>query len=327
MVVSKDISVVIQGPIVYKRTQALINSVKKYYPDAEIVVSTWENSETDLLRGYDELMVNKDPGWAYFDKNNMKKYNVNRMLLSSQIGIEKASRKYVLKCRSDFVLKNNNLCKYVDAFKRRNPAFTITKQKIIVGSLFTLKYETYNRRKQRRPLHVSDFFCFGLKEDVRLFYDVPLVELEVFSRYFENNPTEIQDEIVTYRDRLWRFPPEQYLTLHFAERKFKDIKFEDCLHCNEVSDEFSEQVIVNNFIILDPRQSGLFSGKFPYNIYSRLCLCSETIWSGMYRNYVYQCDYKKYCDENHKVGLDIERCLRLLCVPYHFLKKVVRRFI
>ena len=98
---SDEISFVIQGPVIAKTTQQLLRTIRKYYPNAEVILSTWDSMYLNQLFGYDILVVNKDPGWEYYNVAYTKKYNINRMLYSSQKGIEKASRKYVLKCRSD----------------------------------------------------------------------------------------------------------------------------------------------------------------------------------------------------------------------------------
>ena len=78
------------GPIIAKTTQQLLGTIKKYYPNA-----TWDSRHLDQLSGYDTLIINNDPGWEYYNVACTKKYNINRMLYSSQKGIEKASRKYV----------------------------------------------------------------------------------------------------------------------------------------------------------------------------------------------------------------------------------------
>ena len=116
---SNEISFVVQGPIIAKTTQQLLGTIKKYYPNAEVILSTWDSRHLDQLSGYDTLIINNDPGWEYYNVACTKKYNINRMLYSSQKGIEKASRKYVLKCRSDLLLHHADLLKYVDEFKKK----------------------------------------------------------------------------------------------------------------------------------------------------------------------------------------------------------------
>ena len=64
MIDSKDISVVIQGAIDPIETKKCISSIKQYLPGAEIILSTWENSNLEGLE-YDHLVLSKDPG-AFF---------------------------------------------------------------------------------------------------------------------------------------------------------------------------------------------------------------------------------------------------------------------
>lgn len=52
---TKDISVVVQGPIDEELTILCLNSVRKYLPDSEIILSTWKNSNIKNL-DYDILV-------------------------------------------------------------------------------------------------------------------------------------------------------------------------------------------------------------------------------------------------------------------------------
>ena len=47
MINSKDISVVVQGAIDKENTPKCLESIRKYLPDAEIILSTWEGSEVE----------------------------------------------------------------------------------------------------------------------------------------------------------------------------------------------------------------------------------------------------------------------------------------
>ena len=106
MIDSKDVSVVVQGAVNNEYIAVVIDSIKKYLPKSEVVLSTWEGSNVENLK-YDVLVLNEDPGSVNFyraedselpgwiDKN--LQHNLSRQIVSSRNGIEKANIKYVLK--------------------------------------------------------------------------------------------------------------------------------------------------------------------------------------------------------------------------------------
>ena len=76
---SKDISVVVQGAINSEVTPKCLESIRKYLPEAEIILSTWEGSDVVGL-DYDKLVLNKDPGTFIYKRSNgaITENNMNR---------------------------------------------------------------------------------------------------------------------------------------------------------------------------------------------------------------------------------------------------------
>ena len=62
-ITSRDISVVVQGPIHKTRTKKCLQSIRKNLPAAEIILSTWQNSSVNGM-DFDILVANEDPGAA-----------------------------------------------------------------------------------------------------------------------------------------------------------------------------------------------------------------------------------------------------------------------
>ena len=120
---SKDISVVVQGAV-DKSTKKCLNSIRKYLPQAEIILSTWEGSNLKGLK-YDILVPNKDPGGVLICPKTKLYNNLNRQLLSTQNGLKKANRKYTIKFRTDFYLRGKEFLKYFDKFPIRNKQYSI----------------------------------------------------------------------------------------------------------------------------------------------------------------------------------------------------------
>ncbi len=103
---TQDITVVVQGAVDKKNTKLCLESIRKYLPGAEIVLSTWKDTDVTKL-DFDKVVLNPDPG-GYKDKYvNTFTNNTLRQLISTQNGIKRATRKYIIKIRSDLILKSN----------------------------------------------------------------------------------------------------------------------------------------------------------------------------------------------------------------------------
>src|SRR5436305_180058 len=108
MISNKDISIVVQGPILNESslnvtknmTKLICHRLKKLFPESELILSTWEGVSAQEIP-YDKLILNKDPGAVWFNYLNHNDINnCNRMIISTLEGIKAASRKYILKVRS-----------------------------------------------------------------------------------------------------------------------------------------------------------------------------------------------------------------------------------
>ena len=81
---SEEVSVVIQGTIC-DITPMTIASIRKYLPNAIIIISTWVECDVSGL-DYDEVIINIDSGgkacskWPEWKRIN----NINRQLVSSK---------------------------------------------------------------------------------------------------------------------------------------------------------------------------------------------------------------------------------------------------
>ena len=97
MVDFKEISVVVQGAISgkstdpehYQITKKVLQSIRKYLPGAEIILSTWKGSDVKGL-DYDQLVESDDPGAVLLGEyNGVKAFNnLNRQIVSSKAGLD-----------------------------------------------------------------------------------------------------------------------------------------------------------------------------------------------------------------------------------------------
>lgn len=300
MIESKDISVVIQGAV-SRETVILIRSIRQYLPEAEIVLSTWKGSIVDGF-DYDELILNEDPGAVSAVIDLRRKFNINRQIVSSVNGIKSATRPYILKCRSDMVLIGTDFLKFWDMYPQRDAKYALAEHKIIIPSLYTIKGEFFGDRFHPTPFHISDWCAFGIRQDIENMFDIPLVDMVDFSRYFVYHPRTKEYNCPVVDERYWRFPPEQYLGVCYAKKWEKDLDFPNCLAYENVDFEMAERFLVNNFIVVEPQEGQLILNKGPYYHMSlNPSFYPEYIKSTVYRRNVYEADYKKYCDPLFKV--------------------------
>jgi len=305
MIDSKDISVVVQGAIDPKYTKKCLKSIRKHLPKAEIILSTWEGSIVDGL-DYDILVENEDPGAIIQDFECNIYNNVNRQLISSQNGLKKVSRKYTLKLRTDFYLKGNRFLKYFDKFPVRNDKYAFFKHRVIVSSLYSREFSA-ERKKIKTPFHPSDFYFFGLTEDVKSYFEnIPIMKKEDMANYHY-----LYKERKPFLACTFRYSPEQYFCINYVWQHYPDIKFDDWTDWNDENIEFSKQFLYNNFIFLGLRESQIYSNKH------RLALIYE--WRGIrglifYQRFIKR--YKRYCDKNYKHKLDINPSYLYDCFKY-----------
>lgn len=291
----EDITVVLQGAIENKITKKSLRSIRKYLPKAEVILSTYKNKNIVQLDNlYDILILNKDPGGVIFDDTEQKNNNINRIIVSSFNGIKAANRKYVLRLRSDLVLKNNNFLKLTDELKKRDAKWALFKQKIYAYDIFSIKYEIGKNTKQRMPFHISDWCYFGLKEDLEKLFNIPLVLEPEFSRYFENNKKETTD---IHTSRLWKMSPEQYIVSQNAKKIFSEFDFNHYLDVNKDNIKVSEQFIINNFRVFSQKQWGIYTQKKLYKNVKMFCLNPFDYYSEVEQIK----DYNKYLNSNIQI--------------------------
>jgi hypothetical protein len=284
LIESKDISVVVQGAIDKKETPKCLKSIRKYLPGAQIILSTWDNSDTKNL-DYDILIENTDPGAVIHDFVFGMYNNTNRQIYSTQEGIKLAKNKYILKLRTDFFLKGNNFLNYWDKFNKSNKEFKCFNHRVIVASVYSREVSDLN--SSSLPFHPSDFFFFGEADDVKKYFlKTKLLSNEDLATY--PYKYEYKKPYITI---TMRYSPEQYLCLSFF-RQFYNIKFDDLTDWDKENVELSTNLLYNNFIFLGEQESEIFSKKHS------ISLKNEDKIAGLITYKQFVSKYKKLCDTN-----------------------------
>ena len=300
MIDSKDISVIVQGPINKKETPKCLKSIRKFLPEAEIILSTWQGTDISNL-DYDILVLCEDPGTTLIEEFTHKKTynNMFRQLVSTNEGLKKATRKYAMKLRSDLIFTSDRFLEYFNKFEARGNNYNLFKHKILTDVLFT-RFNIKTGKFENRviiPFHVSDWWLFGLKEDLDTYFmDTELVKEPEFTRYF--NLEGNQEKISPYGKARFKFAPEQYFGYSCFARNFDDIYMEDAADYSEELMEKFRQALVNNFIILEFKQSGIYLNKYPYSKNEKF---SGDQYIGLYNFWRYENEYKKYCDDTYEI--------------------------
>jgi hypothetical protein len=267
-------------------------SIRKHLPDAEIILSTWEDwDQKDYPRlPLDKIVLSPDPGGLIADEVHNVRNNVNRQILSTKAGLAHSTKPYSIKIRSDMTIEGTSFLKYFDRFPKRATDFCILKKRVIVSNLYTA-----HPKKTYFLFHPSDWFYFGLTEDVKNIWDIPLAPEPETSFWFKSRPRPLIDRIPFWNAR---FLPEQYIWLSFLKKNGYKIKYRHITDYGEEQLINSELSLINNVIVLDYKRQ-LNVNFLKYNPYMHDAKNQQ--------NHFYWLDqYKHYCDPGYCLPLRLQ---------------------
>lgn len=317
MIEDKDISIVVQGPVLgqakfnvtNEMTKVVCQRLKKLFPESEIILSTWSEASANGIY-FDKLVINQDPGATWFDYlDRDSRFNCNRLIVSTKAGIMAASRKYVLKVRSDLFLVTKGFLKYFNKYTLYNEDYKFVRSRIIAFSMWSIRGHKTCTFTMPKPFHISDWAYFGYKEDLLDLYDVPLVPEPEFAQWFLNRCKPFSDVAPAV---LWRMPPEQHITSSFF-KKYLALNLEHTADDSNNNMEKSAILLMNNFLILDHTQFSFISLKHFYFQFSR----------GNHEWFIYHKTWlKNYCEYigNHS-------CVKKIQYNTHIMARTIYFFI
>lgn len=290
-ITSEDISVVVQGPVADKKqTAKSLKSVRKYLPKAEIVLSTWNDADVTGL-DYDVLVLNEDPGSVDLMPITEKKNNVNRQIISTQNGLNKANRKYALKIRTDAEIVNLGFLKTFNNLLRqplkREKSYNYFKNRIIIDSCFTKNPGNINKSRQALCFHPSNICLFGYCEDLKSLFDIPLQTKFI---------VEVNNKQYQYR------VPEQYIWTKFLEKNGVYNPMDTMYYNDKYTRELSNRTILNNFFVLNHSLIGI---KLPKKIKT----CPKTIFESIMSTYDYLVLYQMMYDPDYKIPIQYKNSI------------------
>ncbi len=272
-----DVSFVLQGPIERGgrgSTAAACASIRASFPGAEIVVSTWEGSDTSGL-DHDTLVISSDPGGFGGHPFNA---NTNRQIVSSLAGVQGASRPLVVKVRSDIQFLSGALLTHWRRWEERSDELRLFEHRVLVPNVFTRR----PTHLSPYPLHPSDWCYFGTREDLELLFDVPHM------RARDSRTTVSSDAL---RD-LWytagevpTYTPEQWIFTQALKKADSRTTLRHVFDLSPKSVRLTELAFANNLAILDTyRQYGIWCPKYawPNRLFEDFSLFQHDQWLELY---------------------------------------------
>jgi hypothetical protein len=280
----KEISVIIQGPVIgpssaapeARLTHRCIESVRRHLPAAQIILSTYHDSDVRGLH-YDVLVENDDPGAVLQNDVLHIANNVNRQIVTTRNGLRAADRRFALKLRSDLLLEGTGWQTQFGAYPRRCRQWRVFEERLISCTV----YARNPRSLCRFPFHPSDWLYFGLRDDMMQLWDIPLAPEPETSRWFEHRPRPVPDAVPS---NLCRYVPEQYIWTTCL-RKHGALDFEHCHDYSHGAVELTELTFANNLILLEPRQLKMRCFKRRVGWRDWCTLYSHTDWLLMYHRF------------------------------------------
>lgn len=222
--------------------------------------------------------------------------NCNLQLAAVISGLRHVNGKYTLRVRSDYIFSNRKFLNYYfsNAFFPRRRASIFT-QRVLISELFTLNPYTL----ERFPLHFSDWFHFGLSNDVAALWDVEPMKL-ADGIYYKLHPFAPHSNALE-RHFVTRLAVEQYLTYSALKRHFGELRLE--YHNDLTSADLSMDILINNFIIADMEFCGVYIDKYQWNIKAdiipEVCVTSAD-WRKLAASG--QSDYRVFFDKKIKLA-------------------------
>lgn len=309
MINPAEISVVVQGPIYgageknprLRYTQRCCANIRKKLPGAEIILSTWEGSDVSGI-DYDTLVLSKDPGGikALIYEKTEKMDNTNRMIMSTREGINKVSRKYCIKLRSDMYIEAPKFLKYFGEYPIMQEDRSILKERVI--SL------PCNSPHRSTPLvfTIQDWFLFGLTVDVKKIWCLPQRD--------DKNLVK-RNGVIYYEDNLIG---EAYVWTKFVESDpyyaEKLSSYPWVIPYSKKNLDLYEKSLAQYTVIYNGEQLGLNSYKLKDKNYvtrnfGKASCYTHTEWQKL---------YKKYFQKGYKVNTSLEDMLDPLMYDFTF---------
>lgn len=263
---SSDMSFVVQGAVCGPTlgsnlyTKIMCHSIRKYFPKAEIILSTWKGEDVAGV-DYDKIIYAAPIEMTYIIRDDGKVYphTINHQIVTTKNGIALATRKYVVKVRSDLTFLGNGLSKFIGKYNDYSNSPEDNVWKIFSERILCLP--TYNPRKRIiYPYNICDWIYIGKNNDIKKLFDIPLADVKNLKIRSNNLYPTIQDNMGA----------EQYIWTSCLRKNGLPAILDTASSTANDAIHRSEQSLANNVVLLSAKKLQLKSLKSGYSGY-----CSE----------------------------------------------------
>jgi len=272
--VSTDaISVVVQGPC-GPITAACIDGVRRHLAGAEVVLSTWDGSDTTGL-DVDVVVTSPDPGGtATWITSNLPgpPNNTNRMVVSTIAGLRAASRPLTVKLRTDAAVHHGGAALLLAELRPVQGEWALFDHEVVVSSVYT-------RHPLKTPsgaFHPSDTIQLGRTSDLLRLWDVPLMTAEDATHFpMEGRPH--------WAATCVRYYPEQHVFLAALRSRYS-VEYHDRAVMTDEVYLASNRAIAQNFVVAEPWRIGITIPRLDQNLRwseDPSCVMTEPIWRAL----------------------------------------------
>lgn len=224
-----ELSIVIQGPV-SGFTTPCCESVRRLFPGAEVILSTWKGENTDGL-SFDKLVLSDDPGT---DNGpvlpcGVPILNISRQVRSSLNGIRATSGQLVMKTRTDSVFLGRGCLDHLGLWPKRGP-MRVFESRVVVPNLHTCDPDVGHR-----AFNISDWAMLGTRKDLEFLFDIPLEGAKTTNK-----------------------SPEQYIWLSAVRKRFPDVDISSMDIVSEKNMLECNRFIADNLVILQTHSQFAF---------------------------------------------------------------------
>ena len=242
---SDNVAILIRGPIIEKEDFTLntIYLYRKYYPNAPIYISTWDNEKyklKNLLQDNKTKIISskfEKPAIGYGSTNLQIKGNIQALDV-----IKKDKIKYTLTSRSDQRFYACNSLKFLKLFLKKFSYKKLNELDQQNLRLIALNFNTF----MYRLYGLNDMFLFGLTEDVYNYWNT-----SKDTRKTLNNKSKKYTMLTYSKDRI----NEVYFMSEFLNRNGHFLKW-------NLEDYW--KVLSERFIIVDSSSLDFFWPKYTF---------------------------------------------------------------
>jgi hypothetical protein len=273
-----DLTILVQGPFFEfgnYNSNKNIEILKKVFPNANILISTWENENKFKLEN-EEIIFNKDPGFIKDEHvgSSTLGSNILRQIISVENALTKINTKYTLKIRSDCYFESNKILSVNHKLFNRSEAFKIFDERIVISSL-----GSFNQKKTKILFHFNDWFNYGLTKDLKKIWTSKISKDDI--NFYKKNPKKKQNII----GRNWdlRYTAEQFIYYKSINNYLK-FKLEHSQDFSKEKLNFANKYLINNFYLEDINNIDFCFPKYDPRINSNLSKNSTNLLS---KNLIY----------------------------------------